>query len=77
MLRWCLLLGAYDYKLQYRPGTKHQNADALSRLPLPSNEDEPHGPGDVLMIEALQLPLLTAPEIAKMTSNDPILSIVH
>lgn len=77
MLRWCLLLGAYDYKLQYRPGTKHQNADALSRLPLPSNEDEPYGPGDVLMIEALQLPLLTAPEIAKMMSNDQILSIVH
>lgn len=32
--RWCIRLSAYDYDLKYRPGQTHQNADALSRLPL-------------------------------------------
>ena len=33
MLRWSLLLGAYDYTLIHRPGTKIIHADALSRSP--------------------------------------------
>ena len=32
--RWALLLAAYDYELAYREGSKHGNADGLSRLPL-------------------------------------------
>ena len=38
--RWALLLSAYNYKLVYRPGALNGNADALSRLPLPTEEDE-------------------------------------
>ena len=33
--RWALILAAYDYELVYREGSKHGNADGLSRLPLP------------------------------------------
>ena len=33
--RWLELLAQYDYKIEHRPGKKHQNADALSRTPLP------------------------------------------
>ena len=34
--RWSLLLAAYEYTLTFRGTHLHQNADALSRLPLPS-----------------------------------------
>ena len=34
--RWSLLLGAYQYCIQYKAGSEHANADALSQLPLAS-----------------------------------------
>lgn len=76
MMRWCVKLAAYDYELQFRAGKRHQNADALSRLPLLDSEDEPCPPGDVLMIEALPASPLTAKKIASLTLQDPILSQV-
>ena len=33
--RWLGTLAGYDYKIEHRPGKKHQNVDALSRNPLP------------------------------------------
>jgi len=33
--RWLEMLALYDYRTEHRPGKKHQNADALSRNPLP------------------------------------------
>ena len=33
MVRWALMLGAYDYHLEYRQGSKQGHCDALSRLP--------------------------------------------
>ena len=38
MQRWALLLSAYTYDISYRPTKLHANADALSRLPLSTNE---------------------------------------
>ena len=35
LMRWSLLLQEYDMDIQYRPGSKHGNADGLSRIPLP------------------------------------------
>ena len=32
--RWLEMLAQYDYRIEHRPGKKHQNADALSRNPL-------------------------------------------
>ena len=34
--RWALLLASYEYTISYRLTTKHSNADAMSRLPLPN-----------------------------------------
>ncbi|PIK55024.1 hypothetical protein BSL78_06756 [Apostichopus japonicus] len=31
--RWLEMLGTYNYEIQHRPGSKHGNADALSRRP--------------------------------------------
>ena len=33
LARWLEELGQYDMKVEHRPGRKHQNADALSRIP--------------------------------------------
>ena len=33
--RWIELLSEYDFSIEYRPGAKHANADALSRCPNP------------------------------------------
>ena len=40
ILRWALLLSAYDYKLEYRPGVLHANANGLSRLPLKAKMED-------------------------------------
>lgn len=37
--RWSFLLQAFSYYLVYRKGTENLNADALSRLPCPAEED--------------------------------------
>jgi hypothetical protein len=31
LARWLEVLSQYDFEIQHRPGSKHQNADALSR----------------------------------------------
>lgn len=38
VLRWSLMLAAYHYNLQYRPGSKIGNADALGQLSIPETE---------------------------------------
>ena len=40
--RWALMLQDYDFKVEHRPGLKHQNADVPSRYPL-ANTDDPTG----------------------------------
>ncbi len=37
--RWALSLQEYDFTIEHRPGVKHQNADILSRCPLPAAFD--------------------------------------
>lgn len=77
MLRWGVILSAYDYELLYRKGRKHQNADALSRLPLASDSDEPVAPGALLMTEGPRKPTLSAEKIAELTVEDSPLSEVY
>ncbi|XP_049272416.1 uncharacterized protein K02A2.6-like [Rhipicephalus sanguineus] len=77
MIRWCIKMSAYDYDLVYRPGNKHQNADALSRLPLSETIEDPPQVGCVLMLEALPKPPLTADEVATATQDDPTLSKLY
>ena len=59
--RWALILGAYNYRLQYRPGSQLSHADGLSRLPLPEVPTEIPLPGDtILLMERLERSHLNA-----------------
>ncbi|XP_056135203.1 uncharacterized protein K02A2.6-like, partial [Lampris incognitus] len=76
MLRWSVLLGAYDYELCYRPGKQLANADALSHLPLPAGMRETPPPMEVLLLEMAPEAPLNAKHIAALTRKDPVLSRV-
>ena len=39
LARWALCLQEYDIDISYRPGKANQNADCLSRIPVPENEN--------------------------------------
>jgi hypothetical protein len=76
--RWALTLSAYNYKVRYKKGAEHSNADAFSRLPLPEAPRDVPVPGDtVLMFETLQKSPTTATQIKEWTNRDPMLSQVH
>ena len=53
--RWAIALSAVNYKIRYRPGRIHQNADCLSRLKVAS-------------IQTVDIPRL--PEIVKQQRTD-------
>ena len=75
--RWVVILRGYEYHIEYKPGSEHQNADCLSRLPL--RETVPIE--DDCMVLTLnnieEHTLLTADEIADWTKGDPIILNVY
>ena len=76
--RWALTLGAYNYKIQYKPGKDHSNADVLSRLPLPSYPKDVPTPAElVLLLAQLQAFPVRAHQIKTWTDRDPVLSRVR
>ncbi|KAG5865076.1 hypothetical protein JTB14_031762 [Gonioctena quinquepunctata] len=76
MLRWILILSSYDYEVVYVLGTQIPHADALSRLPLTSQDIEGPPLQEVLMLESVPEKSFTVEEIAKKTKEDRILSKV-
>ena len=76
VLRWALLLSAYDYTLQHRPGSSNANADALSRLPLDANSgDISQKVVSVSMMELANSPV-SEHDVRLATRTDPILGVV-
>ena len=62
--RWSLLHSSYEYEIEYRPGSKLANADALSRLPLPETTHISSKDGSVeLLIHQLSKVIVTANQI--------------
>ncbi len=47
---WSLLLSAYEYTIVFRKTEKHQNADALSRLPLERCHKESSTPPELVLL---------------------------
>ena len=77
MIRWALLLGAYDYHLEFMPGTKQGHCDGLSRLPLPQMPAKPPIPAEVVnMLQFLDSTPVTVTQVRLWTSRDPVLSAV-
>ncbi|XP_040071486.3 uncharacterized protein K02A2.6-like [Ixodes scapularis] len=73
MQRWALLLAAYSYKWVYRKGSQIQNADALSRLPLPNVNDSSDY---VSFFSAVDEVPLSAREIRRETEKDSVMKRV-
>ena len=70
-------LSAYEYSIIFRRTQAHQNADALSRLPLSEKQAEsPTPPELVLLTEYLEDSPITARHIQIWTRRDPVLSKV-
>ncbi|KRX85825.1 Uncharacterized protein T4E_10797, partial [Trichinella pseudospiralis] len=70
MIRWSILLSAYDYSLVYRPGLKLGNADALSRLPQPGNK--------ISVRDPLEKPCpISVEHLADRTGKDAVLAPVR
>lgn len=75
--RWSLMMRAYEYKILYKPGKKHANAETFSRLPLPITGEGTEPADQVLMLDFLDPAPLTAAQIKGWTAKDVILSQVR
>ena len=70
--RWLEMLAGYDYKIEHHPEKKHQNADALSRNPLPvAVPDQAVETNAVDSSEQAWLQSWTAAELQSKQEADP------
>ena len=74
LIRWSVMLCAYDYEIKFRSTKEHANADMLSRLPLPTTSSSPQNAINAMQINVMPI---TADELRQETQNDKILSQVH
>ena len=76
VMRWALLLSAYNYQLLYREGARNGNADALSRLPLDARNGEvSQKVVSVALMELVKSPVNEV-ELRRKTLCDPVLGVV-
>ncbi|XP_063954090.1 uncharacterized protein K02A2.6-like [Lytechinus pictus] len=78
VIRWSLILAAYEYEIVYKPGSENANADALSRLPRKATAKQPPVPEEiVLLMSELEKTPTTPSRVRAMTQRDPILARVR
>lgn len=73
LLRWSLQLACYSYTIEYREGTRHSKADALSRLPVVTPHIHITDPAEVLMLSNLPDVPLSRKTIAVHSARDDCL----
>ena len=73
--RWALLLQSYNFTLRHRSGALLGTADALSRLPLPTDCNSTPVPSEWnLLVNFLDSSPATSEEVRNQTRTDPILA---
>ena len=83
LARWAAVISELNLNIQYRPGRKNSNADALSRSPLEVGVDDLESEADhsVLQVAADGSPVTNVPretdEISKLQSRDDELRLVR
>ncbi|KAK7909595.1 hypothetical protein WMY93_014279 [Mugilogobius chulae] len=75
MQRWALLLSAHQYEIRYRKSDQHQNADGLSRLPLPTKHSE-HTQAEIFYFKEVTATPVSSAHVRRHTRTDPVLSEV-
>lgn len=70
IIRWNIILSAYDYQIEFRKGSELIEADMLSRLPLQDPTDVDSSINSFNMTDELPL---SFQDIATATAKDPIL----
>ena len=75
MQQWALILIAYSYKIEYKPGSQNECADCLSRLPaLCTSRSPTEKTGTILKMDVSTLPVAAA-DIAQATHWDKLLAV--
>ncbi|XP_060780909.1 uncharacterized protein K02A2.6-like [Neoarius graeffei] len=74
MQRWAMLLSAHSYEIKYRKADRHQNADGLSRLPLPVTK--PDNSVEIFYFSQVEGAPVTAVQVKRATRTDPVLARV-
>ena len=77
MLRWSILLNAYNYSIVHKPGKSISHADALSRCPVPVAYKDSSTLKEIQLLDENLNGPLSAENIKDYTSRDPILSKVR
>ena len=73
MQQWAILLVAYNYTIKFVSTVEHGNADVLSCLPLPEEEDEQSSETRMCNIQHIEMLPVSSQEI---TQRDPIFNKV-
>ena len=77
MLRWSILLNAYNYSIVHKPGKSISHADALSRCPVPVAYKDSSTLKEIQLLDENLNGHLSAENIKDYTSRDSILSKVR
>ncbi|KAI5743861.1 hypothetical protein M8J77_022987 [Diaphorina citri] len=73
MQHYALFLQGFSYDIRYRNTKQHGNADAMSRLPLRSEDTHMFDETDILQIQNIETLPLTVQDIATHTKSDKCL----
>ena len=74
--RWAIILSAYQYNIEFKYTQHHQNADGLSRLPLPVDVPSETYGVDVFNVAQVDSLPVTATQLGQATRRDSVLSKV-